>query len=66
MTNTIEEIKQAVEYSKILLDSINITGIENASKIFTVYNNLTVISKIIDSGELCLIKNDCENQIDEK
>ena len=54
MNNNIDKLKQALDYSKIILNTMNITGVENCGKILTVYNNLDAILKMLETGELAL------------
>lgn len=55
--NIKEQIIQSFNYSKSLLNSINITGIDNCQRISTVYNNIDVFLNMVNNGDISIVDN---------
>ena len=58
-----EQITQCFNYTKNILNSITISGIDNCQKLSTVYNNIDVFLNMLLNNEISIVNNQA---IDEK
>ena len=56
----IEQIKQGLKYTSEIVNTISISGVENAKKIEVVYSNITGILAMIENGDVELTEKDTE------
>lgn len=53
----LEQIIQGFNYSKEVINSIPVTGVENCKKIEIIYNNIDVFLNMIFKGEILITDN---------
>lgn len=52
-----EQLVQGFMYAKNILNSIEVSGIDNYQKIIAVYNNIDVFLKMLSNGDLVIVEN---------
>lgn len=60
--NRIEEIQKGFEYTKSVLNSLTISGVENCKKIGIIYNNIEAFLLMIANGEVTIAESDKEKE----
>ncbi len=63
MGNNAEQARQGLEYAKNILNTINVTGIDNCHKLVIAHNNLDVFLSKVSNGEI-LISDNVEDNIE--
>ena len=55
--NKLEQIKQGFEYTRSILNSLTISGIDNCKKVSIIYNNIEILLTMIANGEITVVDN---------
>lgn len=55
--NKLEQIRQGFEYTKNILNSLTISGIDNCKKVSIIYNNIEILLTMIANGEITVVDN---------
>lgn len=59
---TPEQIVQAFNYSKNLLDTVTVSGAENCKKISVIYSNIETFLNILAQGNMEIVEKDSKTK----